>query len=631
MKTQKTTQAPSNFLFFDTETKGEINPDDMAESHHYLWFGYATAFRYEHHKRTRECNTLFTSVASFWKVLRKRLDPSRPLYVFAHNLGFDLTIVDFWEYCDKNNIQFEYAVLDDPPTFFTVIIDECKVCFVDTLNYWRCSLADLGKSFGVPKLAFPAYDQDIETWYKYCQTDVEIIATAVTSLIDYLQDNDLGKFCMTAPSIAMATFKHRFMTTEIYVHDNIHSLDLERDSYYGGLVNCYFIGKAKRGTIHNLDVNSLYPSVMLNEFPTKLVAMLKSPTVRQFNSAIRNYGVCARVEIVSPDVPYPKRIDGKLLEVCGEFTTALCGPELKRAWDNGHVKKVQLASLFELGDVFTEYVEYLWSERLRYKKAGDDVKQTFCKLLMNSLYGKFGQRGYEWQPITTESVAKIYQYHGVAMPAAYRKDGWVPSILWAQSKWFPAGLPEPITVRAVSGVVEMRVAGHEHYESFPAIAGFVTSYARERLRALIDIAGADNVYYCDTDSLFVNTKGRVMLSVRGEIDPNKLGALKEVSETKEATFYGPKDYLFGEKETIKGIRANAIPISENEWMQNQFEGLKSVLKRERKPYIKIGWIVKRNNRRYNKGLILPNGRTKPFTLIGDEFISTSELLNSSED
>src|ERR1700675_3801610 len=129
---RQTTKAsyPTNFLFFDTETKGEKRKDDKTTEYHTLWFGCVYAFRREGDKRTREVQSVFTTINEFWCFLIKRLDAKRPLYVFAHNLGFDLTIVDFWNQSEAIPIEIELPVIDDPPNFFVCKINGCPVTFV---------------------------------------------------------------------------------------------------------------------------------------------------------------------------------------------------------------------------------------------------------------------------------------------------------------------------------------------------------------------------------------------------------------------------------------------------------------------------------------------------------------------
>lgn len=607
MRAQRRVSCPSNLLFFDTETKGEIDPLNPNSAKHRLWFGMLIAFRYENQQMTRYIEKRFTTVEQFWSIVDGRIDPSRPLYMFALNLGFDLTIVDFWRYSEERGFRIEFAVLDDPPTAICFSYNDCRVYAVDTLNYWRVSLAKLAESVGMTKLTMPDYKASKAEWNRYCIHDVKPLAKAITNLFDFLIDNDLGNFAISAPAIAMNCFKYKFMgDTKVFVHDNKRVLDLERDSYYGGLVHNFFIGKVK-GKVYHYDVNSLYPFVMQNPMPVKLLDKVASPKLSFLRLLMRKHGVAAQVLIDSKTEVFPIKRNDKLMEVKGRFITSLCGPELKRAIDTNSVKECYFAAWYDMADIFTDYVQFFWRMRQECKAKGDDVGNTFAKLMMNSLYGKFGQRGYEWRDLTFDNFSLYCDTVHQPLASEYNPDNFMPTINWRQNKWFPLGHTKPITVRAFGGKTQLKFPAGEHYESSPIVSGFVTAYAREYLRMLIRVVGKTNIYYCDTDSLFVSKCGSDRLRAKQLVNGNLLGMLKLEGTAKNPEFNCPKDYSFGNLVKRKGIRGDAIAIGQSEFLQNQFEGIRSVLKREPEPFIRISWIVKQNTRTFTKGIVRPNG------------------------
>ncbi|GAI25381.1 unnamed protein product, partial [marine sediment metagenome] len=64
------------------------------------------------------------------------------------------------------------------------------------------------------------------------------------------------------------------------------AIDLERASYKGGRVECFFLGELKNDNYYILDVNSLYPFVMRNNsYPVKYLQIshnIKSDTCRSY-------------------------------------------------------------------------------------------------------------------------------------------------------------------------------------------------------------------------------------------------------------------------------------------------------------------------------------------------------------
>lgn len=614
MHAQKTSACPANLLFVDTETKSTINPENLGSSHARLWFGWAYACRLEGTTITREKWCRFETPEEFWEFARARCDQKRPLYVFAHNLGFDLTILDFWQFGEVEGMVQNYIVLEDPPTFMKVTWNGCPVNFIDTLNYWRSSLAELGESVQCPKLEMPRINASKEKWDEYGKNDVKVITKAVLSLIEFIREYDLGNFAISQASLAMNAFRRKFMRVPIYIHDNYKALELERESYHGGLVHCFHIGQVANKKLHCLDVNSLYPYCMLQPVPTKILRRYRELSVRELRLQCRNKGSVARVKIASDVHTFPIHKDNRLLEARGTFTTVLAGPELARALETNSVVKCYEAAFYETNVIFDEYVNFFFGMRQKYSKNIDPTKNHFFKILLNSLYGKFAQNAYEWRTLDHETIRTIYADASKSLPAAYSSPNFQPIVDWGQSKWFPMELGRSLQVRFIGGELQVKYQIGEHGESFPLISSYITAYAREHLRMLIGIAGIDSTYYCDTDSLFVDNLGLRRLKKSGWVDEKKLGHLKYEGESNEAIFYGPKDYCFGSKLVTKGISSRAINIGPGEYIQNQFEGIKSVLKRKPEPYIDIRWVVKQNKREYKKGNILASGRVEFFHL-----------------
>lgn len=614
MKARKGIHHPSNFLFFDCETKDEFKGKRKGLSRQRLWFGVAWSFRYVEGQVTRSVTQKFESSADWWSIVRSRLDKKRPLYIFSHNLKVDLTWVDFWHTADLEGYQASYYVLEDPPMMLFGSLDGCRVYIIDTFNFWKSSVDAMGDSLGIPKLRINLATAKIKEAIPYCKRDVEIIANQVMRLLQFLSENELGSFGVSAAGLAMNIFKQRFMKHDIYIHDRERVLELERASYSGGLVLNYYIGEAKSKNLHQYDVNSLYPFVMLNRFPTKMVHSEDHKGDWRKTPHDQIERMIANVDLMSPITTYPKKIDKRLCEVTGRIRTTLAGPELLQAYKRQHIRKINYFALYETAPIFSEFVNYFWGLRQQYKKAGDTVGEQFVKLVMNSLYGKFGMRGHQWRQYTPELLEDYYAFHGITCPDRYLSETFEPSIDDITQEWYAEGLPSPIPLRYISGRLSIRMPTGEHSDSFCAISSFVTSYARQYLRTLIGFAGVSEVFYCDTDSLIVTDKGRLNLEARKLIDPTKLGHLKHEGSANYGCFMGPKDYVLGDKVRTKGISKRAKKIAPGVYTQDQWEGIKSVLKRGADAYIDIKTITKRLKRVYTKGTVQRSGRTTPFIM-----------------
>ena len=614
----KSTVTPTNLLFFDTETRDVYRGKNPTKQRHKLWFGYVIAFRFEKGQRTREIRQAFHTADEFWEVLHSRLDPARTLNVYAHNVSFDLTIVDFWKRTDHKHYKIDFAVLEAPPVIISISTKWGRFNVIDTMNYFKTSLKRLGESIGLEKLECDIATCSYEVALPYCKRDTEILAGSMERLIHFVKDNQLGKLGSTVASLALSAFRHRFMTHDIYIHDREKVLQMEQASYHGGMVNCLYVGKVKDKTIYKLDVNSLYPSMMLKQFPVKLLYSLRNPSLKHIQDEQRKLGVIADVLISTNTTTYPYVRDKELLFPTGTYRTVLCTPELQRALTHSHVVKCFDASFYQLAPIFQDYVTYFWNLRKQYKQAKDLANETFCKYMLNSLYGKFAQSRYNWMQLDIDVVERLLATNDDPSVKHYTSPSRLPRIVLGQRYWIPYQSNTTYKVRRVGGAQQIQQKSGWHPESFIAVASFVTSYAREYLQSLIQLAGRNHVYYYDTDSLFVDSIGKRNLTNANVCSETELGKLKQEGKEYEPTFLAPKDYVFGGDLKLKGIRPNAKRVSTNVFEQRQFEGLPSIIKRGGDSYIDIRTITKRVSHTYKKGIITNMGWTKPFHINGKD-------------
>ena len=150
-----------------------------------------------------------------------------------------------------------------------------------------------------------------------------------------------------------------------------------------------------------------------------------------------------------------------------------------------------------------------------------------------------------------------------------------------------------------------------------AIASFVTAYARMYLIELIFKAKRENVFYVDTDCLFVNEKG--MCNLLDLFHNTELGKLKLEGLSQDTTIYRPKFYIFNDIEKCKGVKKkhNVISNTKNELIieQEQFTRFKSALRKDELDTQSINMIVKHIDKKYDKGVVLKNGDVKPYVVM----------------
>jgi hypothetical protein len=253
----------------------------------------------------------------------------------------------------------------------------------DTLRHWPMSVEAMGSYLGLPKM-----ERDFQS-VTYCRRDTEIAWKFTAQMLDRYRALDL-KPGPTLPSMAMQLFEKKFYPKSFVALPQAMT-DQFREGYYGGRVEVYRFNHIK-GPINHYDVNSLFPSVMRDGV---------FPDLDSYSFASRSLDLdrkegMARVTLTVPPAyypPLPMRGDTDVVFAYGRVTGTWCFPEIRQAIEDGaDIDTVHWGWEFpRMSTPFQAYIDYCYTQRLAAHPGSlDDV---LWKLYMNSLYGKFGQRG----------------------------------------------------------------------------------------------------------------------------------------------------------------------------------------------------------------------------------------------
>lgn len=603
--------APANIVCFDTETWHGDKAECDGGEFHTLRLGCALAYRLERGKRTRTARVTFTRPADFFRFVSGRLDRRRPLWVFAHNASYDAGIVGLWEWLRANNVLVEKPAISGTLFYLRCLYKGCVLVFADTCNYYHCSLAELGRSVGIPKGAMPNQDAPDSEWETYCRRDVEVTAAGIDALIAFNRKERLGPWQPSIAGLAFSGYRARFMEHKILVHDNKPCLQLERGCYYGGLVETPRIGAVPDCPVYELDVCSMYPSMCQFDLPYYLEHYSERVGPQLVAKLRREYMLAAEVTIESLDTTYPKRLKTGTYYPLGRYVTCLAHPELCHAIDNGHVKWFHRVAWYRKEPVAREYMTHFVNRKVEFKEGKNKAFETLAKYYANSLYGKWGQLTPNWQEYGAAALATLEEKYGLPDGTLQEKYPVAPVLTSPESTRRFDEIGEPIPLRDYYGVTEIKVGESESRDSCPIMAATVTSYARVLLRGYQKTAGAGNWYYCDTDSIWVNTAGFQRLLASGAIRDNTLGKLSLKKIHWGLTVYGPKDYECDTARRLKGIRASAKPDGKGGWVQLHFPGAAAQIRLERKGGVFVARALKHLRRELTKCVLLPTGETRP--------------------
>ena len=480
------------------------------------------------------------------------------LTVFTHNLKFDGDFIMYWLLHGNGEITSETR--ENVLYNFTCIFAGAEVTFRDSLKIFPQSAEKIGKLYGIPKLK-GEWDYEKFRWpdertpitsqeWGYIDHDVMIISRA---LADYRRQgyventqaaiayNDrlrrtYPKFRKTVAQYLKKKDYDRYVAS---FPKDIKPLSYELHKhlmlgYFGGIsyLNPRYANKPLTN-IYSYDVHSMYPDKMANAWlPVGAPLIIDNPSQDEAWRMIRTYH-CVMVDIVGltlqlksedhfPALMFPTspktsiRMEGKILK-CEDEEICLTGIDCRIMESEYNISSCTITRIYLFKSVkghykaFVDYWMGIKSDADRIlndpdatdeEKAAAKIRRNLAKVMMNASYGKDGTKllRYPHKTILNEET----------------------DLLEAE--------------------IEVEVAEIEYY--LPS-AIFICALARQQLWRAVRLLRAEFVY-CDTDSVKVTARGRMILesSPDFDIDEYRLGAWGYEGEYVTAKFVRQKTYSY---------------------------------------------------------------------------------------
>lgn len=385
-----------------------------------------------------------------------------------------------------------------------------KVIIYDSLKILPFTIDKIAKDFtdGLNKLEIdyhkerPKNYQLTELEITYLRRDCEIVGKALKTLFE----QDLKK--MTAGANALYDFKQGFDKKQWERLFPILDYDAEiRESYKGGFtyVNPKYQNKILgKGFVY--DVNSIYPWIMYEkDLPFGMGISFEGEYKEDavFNLYVQYLRCTFKLkENFIPTIQLKSNYFFKGTEYLKdsgnqEVTLCLTSIDLKLFFKHYDVENLEYFGGWKFqstNTLFKTYVDKWTEKKIEAKQANNKSQYTLAKLMLNSLYGKFG---------LNPNVSNSYPY--------------------LENDIVKYGLHESESRKPL----------------YIPVATFVTAYAREFI-----IVQAQNNYdifaYADTDSLHLITDNEPKNILT---DDYKLGYFKKESEFIKAKFIRAKCYM----------------------------------------------------------------------------------------
>jgi hypothetical protein len=370
---------------------------------------------------------------------------------------------------------------------------------------------------------------------KYCIIDCISLHEILTkfSILFFNKFKLNIKNALTLPSLAFKTWRTNYLieTNPEYMIHNISGLvdDFIRSGYTGGAVDMYIPENLGNELIYEYDINSLYPSQMKDK-----VMPCGSPKFKNVNININSIEDLSKIitlfgffkaKIIAPtNLKYPiiqthvKTKQGvRTVAPLGTWTDILFSEEIKNAVLYGYKFEIYYGYSFNPVKIFENYINDLYNLRLKYPKS--DPMNYVAKILLNSLYGRFGmnENFTILEIMSNEEFINFNKKNADKITDFTELDNYYLVEL-ENYRIFEDNLDIPLNNINV------------------AVAAGITSYSR-MVMSQFKNNPLFKLFYTDTDSIFTN-----MLLNPSLVSDTILGKMKLERICSEAIFLAPKVY-----------------------------------------------------------------------------------------
>ena len=514
----------------------------------------AVAWTGEHGAATEMTSADGVNCDSYWRWLLTRIRKGRTIWVWQLGAVHGLAALGFWDAltrgdwricgCDSKRESTDdtgggggrngVCVLQDPPTILLARPANSRgACtFVDLRNLSPGASWDgLASDSGVPDIREAGADC-VQCGRVVAGYRSRALASWIQTWYETVKALNLGGLRATAAAQAWHGWRASYINVPVEVHCDTERLRAERAAIYGGRNEVYRLYHPLH-RVHEIDANAHYPAIAsAHTLPGRIARGATGDGSSVERAAQSGLLVIARGR-VGTDIPcLPYKRGGCTVYPTGYWPATYCWPEWQLAHRCGARVQIERWWGYEPVQCFAGYMSALWQARSSAREVPSGYRQAALKLLMNSLIGKCCASGRYWRDC----------------PEEYYPEPWAA---WPD---YDVETNSIARMRSIAGRVQREVKEEWADEAVPALAAWIYSLGRVRLFEWMSIAGWDEIFYVDTDSLWTTERGYDRLCAAGQMANGELGRLRLRAIHPWARFLGHKHY-----DTPMGLVCAGVP------------------------------------------------------------------------
>lgn len=523
-------RVPPRWVSFDTEAR--IRKEDERE---YQTWGLGAAYRWrEDLKLDREPESaVFGNPWELWQWVTEYARAGSRLVAVAHNLSYDLRVSNALEILPDLGWRLKWCNLSESVSTVKFASDTGTLVLVDSFTWLPIGLNGIGTSVGAEKFAMPPRNASPQSWQKYCLQDAYIVYSAIHQLNRWIKAEDLGNWQPTGAGMAYATFRHKFMSHKILVHDNMDVVADEREAMYAGRAEAWKHGYLTNGPYTEMDMQTAYCQIAKDcELPRKYRYTTGHITVAQFRMLSKSSRTLVRADIDITEPVLPVHWEGRTIWPVGRISGVWWDTEIEAALPYTRKVKIRKCHVYAKDPLLKDWATWVLDQVHGRVPGVSPLVRTYLKHSSRALIGRLSLKVPRWE------------YFGAN-----------PEGATGVSREIVAETGEIHRMLHVGDTTLREESAEEGRDSLPQVTGWIMAECRARLWRGMSAAGRSHVIHVDTDSVLVDRDG--LAALRSAPDRVAACLWRPKGSWRTLTVHGPRSWLAGEQRRVAGVPLKA--------------------------------------------------------------------------
>lgn len=543
------TWTPPVVVTFDTETRWEAAGDD--EVHRLrCWCARRRLRRPGRGDWPYTLDAHGETALDLAKFVEAAAELDSEVWVFAHNLAFDLTVSGLPFLLAELGWWVADVHLGEESCWWSLRKDGRRLMLTDSWSWVRCSLDQVAKDMGRRKVPLPDNDAPIGEWVKRCKKDVDLLDGCMETVMTWWEENDLGRFGVTGSGCGWASMRRAIPRRSLVVGPDPDRTPFERRALFGGRQEAYRTGQVSGVWSADYDMADAYLTTTLNNrLPTRCVGYLSVIPERFATSDVGPEDVIAEVEITTDRPVAPCRIGDEIWWPTGTFRTVLTGPEIRYVVSTGAKVTMRGGYLYRVDVTLADWA--WWCLGVEHNRDGSTppIVRRIAKGWARSVVGRFAARSSR---VAHERPAEHLGWH----------------LVTGNDLQTGAHL-DVLTLGSVERTI---IKDTEPDDGFPAITAFVEGITRANLGRILDSRDPRRLIQANTDGWW---ESRVV-STTAYVPECPVEGVRIVRKRLErtVTVLGPNHLRSASERRFAGVPRGARAIGDTEFTWHDWPSMR---------------------------------------------------------